>query len=556
MVKRKKNTNEGEIPTCTPVTAVSPPNPDPPEDWTRCHAYNHHKTRFCRQEKHTNSEKYCGNHLHLQGDERKRIKCPIDPSHYIFADSLDKHVKKCPKTIQLEKLAEENYFRFECNRGGHGTFVRPSCASSCDNNATSAGIRDLEAAKRLALRVLQVHQEIFHCNDAPDGKAPVAMDHSPASLQEATIYAAIPVVDLSQPELDAGLGSAAGDYRIKIGGARHLHQQASLVGHLRRIGALQTLNANATGVDASNKLRPRRIFEMGAGRGMTGLVAAGVSARLRPTQLVMIEKGSSRSRAEKVLRKVKAFPEEFSCTSPYLNIANVDYERIKCDLAHVDMCKTCTETATTKTAEYGTDIGTSNAMACTGKEEEIVVIAKHLCGVGTDLALKSLESIKEKVTCCIMSTCCHGACYWRDYVGRDYLIEAMTHPIELSCFGEEEFELLRIWSSGTVWDGGVDGGDNPPSNVEDEHRKPFLRDEYKISDNERFRNVARIAETLRLQCGPRGLGRACQRLIDYGRREYLRHVIFSDAKCNTQILYYVPVEVTPQNAILIAHRYS
>jgi hypothetical protein len=94
-----------------------------------------------------------------------------------------------------------------------------------------------------------------------------------------------------------------------------------------------------------------------------------------------------------------------------------------------------------------------------------------------------------------------------------------------------------------------------------------------------------------LPCGVQGLGRACQRLIDYGRCEYLNHVIFSKdsgppEKDHNQIDYddnnnndndnddvnntrnskrdhntnparlcvYVPPDVTPQNAILIARR--
>jgi hypothetical protein len=64
-----------------------------------------------------------------------------------------------------------------------------------------------------------------------------------------------------------------------------------------------------------------------------------------------------------------------------------------------------------------------------------------------------------------------------------------------------------------------------------------------------------VSAPTQMQCT--GLGRACQRLIDYGRREYLRKVLFADTPDqpgNAELLYYVPADVTPQNAALVAHR--
>jgi len=553
MSKRKSSNKKEEAPSAPP--------PDPPRDWTRCHCYNHHKKRFCRQEIHSESTKYCGNHLHLQGNKRARIPCPVDPTHYIFEDCLDKHVKKCPKTVQEQRQSEAHFYRRDCNCGGHGALI-----SQEDDTASAV---DLEGAKRLALRVLHVHQEVFcqhhQQQEAVDERAR-RNDNNVQELDEAAIHAALPLVDLSGPEIDAGLVTVAADYRFRTGGPRHLQQQASLIGHLRRIGALNGLEGSGDDKTTKPKTpRKRSILEMGAGRGMTGLVVAGVSAKTTPTRLTMIERGTSRSRAEKFLRKIKAFPDHFSTQTKYLNISSLDFDRIKCDLAHVDMCSVCRDGA--KTAPKA---DTSVLDDKCGDEEEYVVIAKHLCGVGTDLALKSLEPMKQKLSACIMSTCCHGVCFWKDYVGRDYLVEAMVCETSLPSFGNKEFDLLRLWSSGTVRDfervakANVDDGsdmnseDNDETNEdeEDDHSKPATCDAYNISDDDRVRNVARIAEALRLKCGPQGLGRACQRLIDYGRREYLRNVLFSDAKDNAQLLYYVSSEVTPQNAVLIAHKYD
>jgi tRNA:m4X modification enzyme len=243
-------------------------------------------------------------------------------------------------------------------------------------------------------------------------------------------------------------------------------------------------------------------------------------------------------------------------------------------------------------------------------DHQMLVVAKHLCGVGTDLALKSIEPIRYSVTAVIMSTCCHGVCHWNDYVGRDYLIDAIltkdTTSSTLSTFGQDEFDLMRLWSSGTVQDNNntdapkvnkssdasklpVDGDDDDFEG-DDIHPNPneMCNDSSKANGFNHI-NVTKVVEALNLQCGVQGLGRVCQRLIDYGRCEYLRHVIFNEhdhndrttsnsgnhiqsdnnnniikndssknssagSKSTVELVYYVPESITPQNALLLAYR--
>jgi hypothetical protein len=83
------------------------------------------------------------------------------------------------------------------------------------------------------------------------------------------------------------------------------------------------------------------------------------------------------------------------------------------------------ETNATKQQQFLVTAPSATATtASTEENRQLVVIAKHLCGAGTDLALKSLEPINQ-VSACVMATCCHGACTWDDYVGRDYLCQTM-----------------------------------------------------------------------------------------------------------------------------------
>lgn len=483
--------------------------PKPPDGWDRCQAYITQKRRFCRQRPY-GSLIYCGNHQHMSADnneddknKRKRIPCPIDPSHLVYEDMVEKHKHVCPYAKRRRSQEEQAYYQENVNTGGHGSM-----------GETSIPTDSSEWAKRVALRVLAVHQQLF------------GGEKEPASITLEDLHQAIPLHDLSQPELDAGLLEGVQAYRIKSGGARHLPQLASLIGHLRDIDIIAKQGETSESEDELV------LLEMGAGRGMFGLTAAGVaSAANQKVRLTMVERGVSRSKADTVLRNLPKNPE-----SSYLKLEDVKWSRLVCDLAHVNLPTVMEE-----------DL----------KGKRIVVIAKHLCGAGTDLALKSIDPIKEDVSACVLATCCHGVCTWKDYVGRDYLTEAME--CDKLSFGSAEFDLLRRWSAGTV--SSVEDKTATNHNAQPQHRDPAdaevehtVCDDFKDSDPSQGNlYISAVVQHLGLICGIQGLGRACQRLIDHGRREYLRKVIFAKKNGAHKLIYYVPAEVTPQNALLLSH---
>mmetsp|Transcript_7007 Transcript_7007/g.14062 ORF Transcript_7007/g.14062 Transcript_7007/m.14062 type:complete len:103 (-) Transcript_7007:242-550(-) len=72
------------------------------------------------------------------------------------------------------------------------------------------------------------------------------------------------------------------------------------------------------------------------------------------------------------------------------------------------------------------------------QKRKTMVVAKHLCGAGTDLALKSLRDLASAgaIDGCVMATCCHGLCSWKEYVGRDHL---------RSLFLRESWWFVQFW---------------------------------------------------------------------------------------------------------------
>lgn len=398
----------------------------------RCSVYYEKKMRFCRQHVSRNAPKelasnpdfkplYCGNHYHLyanhidniqesesskrlkvtHGSKGKRMPCPLDPSHTIYESMLSSHLKKCNKTKNEHQAREQLFYDNNINKGGHGTDI--NMVHDTDSKSIDAN--------QLASQILIAFQNTF----MPDNKKPIQ------SLTDEDIYHAIELNDFHQREISLGLESVATKHQVKIGGEKHLIQIGSIIGHCREFGLL----------DASI------VLEMGAGRATTGFVVSGVCAKTKQVKLVIVERGGSRSKADTALRRKTKDDEDNSSDGhvcePYLNVENVDLHRIKCDLAHVNV------NTVLKIIE-GDELHLCREVhSCKKSQKNVLMIAKHLCGAGTDLALKSMFPIRDRINGCILATCCHGLCNWSDYVGRSFLQRALSSE-ECNSFGEAQFE--------------------------------------------------------------------------------------------------------------------
>lgn len=83
--------------------------------------------------------------------------------------------------------------------------------------------------------------------------------------------------------------------------------------------------------------------------------------------------------------------------------------------------------------------------------ENVVGVGKHLCGVATDWALRSLfnqSGFVLKGFC--LAPCCHQRCQWDEYVGKDELLRLGLHQREVELMfwmGRASFTccVLRIF---------------------------------------------------------------------------------------------------------------
>jgi len=279
----------------------------------RCHYYMVRKNRFCHQRIHPSSYSssttsstsidattedgqaqlpryYCSHHQLLFEkkeedtmdikNKRIRIACPIDPSHSIFQDSLEKHVKICPKTKQRLKEQAQIYYRENINQGGHGNYTK---GDGKDEKLTK------EELQTLALRVLDVYQKLFLLGSDKD--IPVT------NITYSQIYNSMPIVPKETDTIysdAADLFNSFATHGLKSGGWKQVVQQTSMVSVVR---------SNMNNNDKNNVV----IVDMGAGRGMLGLVVAGIlnndNKDNKLIHLLLVERGSSKAKADGKIRR-------------------------------------------------------------------------------------------------------------------------------------------------------------------------------------------------------------------------------------------------------------
>ncbi|CAM9972364.1 unnamed protein product, partial [Ectocarpus sp. 13 AM-2016] len=224
----------------------------------------------------------------------------------------------------------------------------------------------------------------------------------------------IPTEVLDPPEVQA-LHRARSEEGMGFRKGRHVLQQASLVGHLFLFtaflptsrGLVGPTGAGGDGGDGENGPSVLHV-EMGAGKGTLG---QSIATAFPGSCVTMVERSSVRRKAENRLEGVST--------------------RARIDIRDLYM-------------------GGLPSLTAEGDDRPVVAVAKHLCGVATDLALRAMLTLPPRresreaddgghvgngdptaaptaattrVGGVAIATCCHHVCNWRDYVGRDFLMQ-------------------------------------------------------------------------------------------------------------------------------------
>jgi tRNA:m4X modification enzyme len=324
---------------------------------------------------------YCGEHFDWgnkdNSGERRRIRCPLDPTHTVFEARLKQHLKKC----NASKKA----------------------VHSCYSPGINAGQPNQQLSSEESTPLSDVPSEIL--DDFVSTVMSIKNDH----------LISIPTSVLSHPILDGELHNPQnGSFALK-----HLSQQSSILGHM-----------------AANELMEGEsaFIEFGAGRGKLSHWIQKAMGENPTINYVLVDRSNCR-------RKMDLY-HRFASQGP-------KFHRLLMDIQDLDLRK----------------------LEVLESSHSIVGVTKHLCGAGTDLALrcvveqlvrgssniveekcpsspdrkkaKSTGSTSPKLKGVIFALCCHHRCSWESYVGADFF----TKDLGLS---PQQFNLVRKMSSWAV----------------------------------------------------------------------------------------------------------
>ncbi|XP_063284489.1 tRNA:m(4)X modification enzyme TRM13 homolog [Pelobates fuscus] len=449
-----------------PRLDVGPPaNPVP----GRCSYFVQRKRRFCKMVV-SEGKRLCGEHAQ-HGEEqnsRKRIPCPLDPKHTVYEDQLQKHLKKC-------NSREKPLPVFYMHNVNAGSLDRVSCEEQVAISSMSQ--EDLHKFIEILVQVTTGLN-----TPLPDKKL------SHWALQEA----------LNDPVN----GESA---------AKHLKQQASILGHLDSLGLLGG---------------SRCFVEFGAGRGKLSHWVDIALQDAENVHFLLVERATTRFKVDGKQRKST-------------------FERLHIDIQHLCL---------------------DRVPSLVQKQLPVIGIGKHLCGAGTDLALRCLaqtyssplgepqckrprlnptgDSSDEKessnsplnqyspVEGIVLALCCHHRCDWQFYVGRDFF--------ENLGLGQREFNIcqrMSSWATCGFHRLATDAGKKNDQEDEEDNKDEQNNLDCNSETIQRFLTVDEREH----------LGRLCKLLIDQGRLHYLQSMGYRPT-----LHYYTDPEVSLENVLLAA----
>ncbi|KAM0928284.1 hypothetical protein ACQ4PT_002389 [Festuca glaucescens] len=208
--------------------------------------------------------RYCGNHPpESSSASRRRVPCPVDPSHTVFQENLEAHVGKCPFRKHADALAAQPYYSKGVNSGG----------------GEAGGGVVTSAAKRSSVHKLS-EQEFWGL------VAKIRSAHAAAAVQMRESHVAPDACD----KWMKGQVDRTVPYEEK-----HVVQQVSIVGNMETFGLLPR---GATGdAAAENALA---VVEFGAGRGyLTQMLADCYGIK----NIFLVERRSYKLKADRSLRQ-------------------------------------------------------------------------------------------------------------------------------------------------------------------------------------------------------------------------------------------------------------
>lgn len=211
------------------------------------------------------------------------------------------------------------------------------------------------------------------------GKAARCRMHEITGAQVQRLLAKLQVIDAFLPNIALCEILSSTDYSVgeanskeDQNGGKHVLQEVSIIGHLRRINALHDDTTTA--------------IELGAGTGrLSDRLQKVTNAKL--THVLVDRQDFAQNHCRERVMKAR-------CRSPERQI-----KRVVADIGSLQIH----------------DYAPNNTSLC---------MSKHLCGPACDLAISSLSRMAEQspqfLPPAAIATCCHYLCTWESFTGKDF----------------------------------------------------------------------------------------------------------------------------------------
>nr|XP_013224448.1 tRNA:m(4)X modification enzyme TRM13 homolog [Columba livia] len=405
----------------------------------RCAYFVERKKRFCRMIP-APGRRFCGEHgQREEGNDRKRIPCPLDPKHTVYEDQLQKHLTKCNSREKPKPV----YFVQDINAGLKDVAEIPE-------KQVPISSLSKEELENLIIKLKKASNGLeLHLNEQ-------ILSHQ--ALQEA----------LNDPK--------NGESAFK-----HLKQQASILGNMEKL----------------HLLGPGRCFvEFGAGRGKLSHWVDVALQNAENVQFLLVERATTRFKVDgKHKRRDSVFERlqvdiQHLCLSKFLLL-----EKKKLPVVGIGkhLCGAATDLALTCLVESYT--------ACCDRENEEPAPKRCRTDKTEVASNNSADNESNKDNCTpvagiVIALCCHHKCDWTHYVGREFFKSVGLGPVEFNYF-----QRMSSWATcgmrETTTKASTSEETEDPTNDTEEHEQTLSNTE-NVSDT--LQGILTVEERKEIGC--------------------------------------------------------
>jgi len=363
-----------------------------------CDYFMYKFRRNCRDLPVENSTR-CEFHFGKEVEKRERITCPFDPSHDVWSDNLNSHLKKCNKF--LEKQFEEMATCYSKNCNVHksdGSVLESEEKLSDEEKQDFCSY--LDKFFEISEDVLDVKNVVLDRSEVPFDKTTERGRHKYQLKQILAAYEKHDFFSSSENQFTIFLEYGCGKAKLTQAVQEYVKRNHS-----------EPKNPEPT---VSEHPEPKKLC----------INLENHPERNNHPELdltyILVEREARRHKAEDKGKTVRL----------RLDLLDFNFKQLFTERVVLpELNERLTLQNKTRLKSSYLQIANIQEKIQNSKNSRSIVQAKHLCGSATDLAMQTLENAAKFVEnenskhnfAFGIATCCHHRCDWENYTGKDFM---------------------------------------------------------------------------------------------------------------------------------------